>query len=122
MANENIEGAGAKAMSSSHSTGRNRILDAVANRYLYGNGNSSSSSSSSSSASSKGKTGNGWTAEDYKNYGDWQERHYGLHNDSEDKKTYREAKGFEAISDIEEIAKNRDLGREIQRRRLDSVG
>ena len=117
MANENIEGAGAKAMSSSHSTGKGKILDYVANQFLYNSGGRGTAGSGSS-ASSKGKTGNGWTPEDYKNYGDWQERHYGLHNDSEDKKTYREAKGLEAKADIEDIAKNRDFGREIQRKRL----
>lgn len=119
--NDNVEGSGAKNLSGSGSNGKGRILDYIANNFLYNN-RSSNSDSSTSSKSSKGKTGNGWTAEDYKNYGDWQERHYGLHNDSEDKKVYREGKALEHRTDMQDVAKNRDLKREIQRKRLGPTG
>jgi hypothetical protein len=122
--NENVEGAGAKSMANSTSKGKDTILGYVTNRFLYGGGNnsnSSSSSSSSSSASSKGKTGNGWTAEDYKNYGDWQERHYGLHNDSQDKEVYRQGKALEHKTHLEQTVENARAGREELRRNNDVI-
>jgi len=123
---DNIEKSAADSMASSEKYGgfakMRNLTNILMGRTRSTTDSDGGSSTGGSSTGGGGRTGNGWTAEDYKNYGDWQERHYGLHNDAEDKKVYREAKGLEARNDIEDIAKNRDLGREIQRRRLDSVG
>jgi hypothetical protein len=85
MANENVEGSAANTMAGSQSGGRGVVKDWIktvwGNKQLTGGG--SSSSSSSGGGGSKGGTGNGWTADDYKNYGDWQERHYGMQDSIE---------------------------------------
>ena len=80
---DNIEGSAANAMAGSQASGRSAAKDLLKNLFIFkGSGNSGSSGGSGGS----GATGNGWTAEDYKNYGDWQERTQGLkQNDREHK-------------------------------------
>jgi hypothetical protein len=113
MANENVEGSAANTMAGSQSSGKGKWIDAIFTRRAYGNGNdsdsrSSSSSSSSSSGGGGGKTGNGWTADDYKNYGDWQERHYGMQDNIEGSRNVRQDRleGNRHVRDAETNANN----------------
>ena len=110
MANNNIEKDAANTMASSQSSGKGKWLDTLFNRVAYGSSDRSSrSNNSGDSGGSTGgaaRSGNGWTAEDYKNYGDWQERN------SARKVLVREHK-----NDIQTIRNNEDLLTDIQRQR-----
>lgn len=111
MANNNIEKDAANTMANSQSSGKGVVKDWI--RTIWGNkqlsGNSGSSGGGRSTGGSTGgaaRSGNGWTAEDYKNYGDWQERN------SARKVLVREHK-----NDITTIRNNEDLLTDIQRQR-----
>jgi hypothetical protein len=112
MANENVEGSAANTMANSQSGGRSVVKDWIktvwGNKQLTG-GNSSSSSSSSSSGGGGGKgTGNGWTSDDYKNYGDWQQRHYDMQDNIEGSRNIRQDRleGNRHVRDAETNANN----------------
>jgi hypothetical protein len=84
---ENIEKDAANTMASSQSTGKNKVLDVIANRFFYGNGKNSDSSGSGGGG--KGTTGNGWTAEDYKNHNEYKENENRRTNETRDRDVTR---------------------------------
>jgi len=77
---DNIEKSAAEAMAGSQSKGTSYLKDLLKfstlsgnNRNNSGSNSGSSSSSSSSTVGGQGTTGNGWTAEDYKNHNEYKE-------------------------------------------------
>lgn len=93
MANENVEGSGAKSMAGSEKYNGGFMKNMALTKFLGGIMGGGDSGGGGNSGGGKRKTGNGWTADDYKNYGDYTERdryQQGMLNQhSEDMKTVR---------------------------------
>jgi len=86
---DNTEKSAAEAMAGSHTAGRAFVKDTAKNLWLFGSRNNSGSNSGSSSSSSsstvggQGTTGNGWTAEDYKNHNEYKQNEHARSQDAE---------------------------------------
>jgi hypothetical protein len=103
---DNIEKDAANTMAGSEKFGGFTKMRNLTNILMGKSRQSGNSGNSGGSTGGAARSGNGWTAEDYKNYGDWQERN------SARKVLVREHK-----NDIQTIRNNEDLLTDIQRQR-----
>lgn len=121
MANkENAEGAAARAMAGSHRGRGNFVGDWAktvwGTQQLNRMNKKSKSSSRSTTVSGGGGTGNGWTKEDYDNYGAYLSHHYGLHDESRQNEFNREQEGNANRARLDEAQRNAEFLREDTRR------
>jgi len=104
---DNIEGSAAKSMAGSDKYNGGFVKNAFVTRFLGGIVNGGSGGGS---GGGEGKTGNGWTAKDYKNYGDYTER-----------ERYQQGKMNEHAEYMKTLRDNEDLLTDINRQRASKI-
>jgi len=117
---DNIEKNAANSMANSDKYGGFTKMRNLTN-ILTGKNNNSRSSSNTSGGGTGTGTGNGWTAEDYKNYNDYEAKAERRKNNSADREVYRQGVDREHVTNMQTVRNNQDLLTDIQRKRADAA-